>query len=123
MLDLALSRTLTKFTNLRFIVPHLGGSFPSIIDRAIPPGALLDEVMSALRTRCWWDSAGFTYAHQIAGLLAFNISSENLLFGTDYPYISDSAIRLAGRDMMQTRWLTAEEKDGVKNRNAQRLFN
>ncbi|KAJ7069736.1 amidohydrolase 2 [Mycena amicta] len=122
MLDLVLSRTLTTFTRLRFIIPHLGGSFPSILDRTIPPGALLNDVMSALRTRCWWDSAGLTYAHQIGGLLAFNISSAYLLYGSDYPYISATSIDAASQAIMDSPFLTTEQKTEMRSRNAQRLF-
>jgi len=34
-IDLSLSRTLMNFTNLDWIVPHAGGSFPSVISRAM----------------------------------------------------------------------------------------
>lgn len=32
-MDLVVSQTLQNFTNLNFILAHVGGSFPSIIDR------------------------------------------------------------------------------------------
>ena len=34
-MDLSLSRTLVNFTSLKWIVPHVGGSFPSVISRAM----------------------------------------------------------------------------------------
>jgi hypothetical protein len=34
-MDLSLSQTLVNFTNLNWIVPHAGGSFPSVISRAM----------------------------------------------------------------------------------------
>ncbi|KAF8147314.1 hypothetical protein K438DRAFT_484536 [Mycena galopus ATCC 62051] len=122
ILDLALSQTLTNYTSLDFVMPHLGGAFPSIIDRSMSPGPLLDDVMVALRTRCWWDSAGFTYSHQLGGLLAYNISPSFLLYGSDYPYIPPSLVDASAEAMVKSPFLTEEEKHKVRSENAQRLF-
>ncbi|KAJ7863070.1 hypothetical protein B0H14DRAFT_2263523, partial [Mycena olivaceomarginata] len=138
ILDLALSQTLTNYTSLDFILPHLGGAFPSIIDRwdwlfllgrtkgaicrSMAPGPLLDDVMVALRTRCWWDSAGFTYSHQLGGLLAYDISPSFLLYGSDYPYIPPSLVDASAKAMVKSPFLTDEQKRQVSNENAQRLF-
>jgi len=32
-MDLSLSRTLVNYTKFNWVVPHVGGSFPSVIDR------------------------------------------------------------------------------------------
>ncbi|KAJ7134675.1 hypothetical protein C8R44DRAFT_431831 [Mycena epipterygia] len=121
-LDLALSQTLTNFTSLDFIISHLGGSFPSIIDRAVAGGAGLDDVMVALRTRCWWDSAGLTYSHQLGGLLAYNISPSFLLYGSDYPYIPSSLVDASSEAIARSPFLNEEQKHQVKNENTRRLF-
>ncbi|KAJ6585043.1 hypothetical protein B0H19DRAFT_1107826 [Mycena capillaripes] len=122
ILDLAISQTLTNYTSLDFIMPHLGGAFPSIIDRSIAPSPLLDDVMTALRTRCWWDSAGFTYSHQLGGLLAYNISPSFLLYGSDYPYIPSSLVDASAEAMANSPFLDEEQKLSVRSENAQRLF-
>ncbi|KAJ6559147.1 hypothetical protein DFH09DRAFT_520835 [Mycena vulgaris] len=121
-LDLAISRTLTNFTSLDFIIPHLGGSFPSIIDRSLTAGPILDDVMSALRTRCWWDSAGLTYDHQLGGLLAYNISPSFLLYGSDFPYVPSSLVDASSEAISSSPFLNDEEKRQVRKENAQRLF-
>ncbi|KAJ7672772.1 hypothetical protein B0H17DRAFT_178374 [Mycena rosella] len=121
-LDLAISQTLANFTNLDFIISHLGGSFPSIIDRGIPPGPVLDEVMVALRTRCWWDSAGLTYGHQLGGLLAYNISPSYLLCGSDHPYVPSALVPAASEAIAASPFLNEQEKLQVRAGNAQRLF-
>ena len=37
----------------------------------------------------WWDSAGPTYYHQVAGLLGYGIPKSQLLFGTvSFIYLS-----------------------------------
>ncbi|KAJ7505269.1 hypothetical protein B0H11DRAFT_413112 [Mycena galericulata] len=140
-LDLALSQTLTNFTrqvpyrlttisptnmtitySLDFIIPHLGGSFPSIIDRSIPPSPLLEDVMVALRTRCWWDSAGLTYEHQLGGLLAYNISPSFLVWGSDYPYIPPSLVDASSKAIAESTLLDDNQKRGVRGDNALRLL-
>ncbi|KAJ6477382.1 amidohydrolase 2 [Mycena vitilis] len=122
IMDLAMSQTLTKYTNLDFILPHLGGAFSSIIDRSMAPVPFLADVMEALRTRCWWDSAGFTYSHQLGGLLAYNISPSFLLYGSDYPYISSPLVEASAEAMTNSPFLNEEQKLNVKSENALRLF-
>ncbi len=39
MMDLTLSRTLTNFTNISYILAHVGGAFPAIEDRFLKPRA------------------------------------------------------------------------------------
>ncbi|KAJ7846458.1 hypothetical protein B0H13DRAFT_2675555 [Mycena leptocephala] len=58
-MDLALSSTLQNLTHVNFIVPHVGGSLPSIIDRTITGRANPNDttaIMEAFHTRCWWDN-------------------------------------------------------------------
>ncbi|KAJ6613308.1 hypothetical protein B0H10DRAFT_243828 [Mycena sp. CBHHK59/15] len=121
-LDLAFSETLTTFTSLDFIIPHAGGSLPSIIDRSIPAGPTLEAVMDAFSTRCWWDSAGLTYSHQIGGLLAHNISPSFLLYGSDFPYVSPALVDASSKSIANSPFINEEQKGDIKSKNPQRLF-
>ncbi|KAJ7044180.1 amidohydrolase 2, partial [Mycena alexandri] len=126
MLDLALSETLTNYTRLDFIIPHLGGSFPSIIDRLSERGytifLLRVFVALTLSFSCWWDSAGFTYSHQLGSLLAYNIPPAFLLYGTDYPYVPPSVVDASAEAMVNSPFLNKEQKRKVRSENARRLF-
>jgi len=57
-MDLSLTRTLVNFTQLNWIVPHAGGSFPSIMSRFLTTAS--QEVRNAnleiYRSRLWWDT-------------------------------------------------------------------
>lgn len=77
---------------------------------------------AAFNTRCWWDSAGPTYYHQVAGLLGYDIPKSQLLFGTDFPYapIFTQAASLAA--VKNSPLLSAAEKQAVFVDNAKRLF-
>jgi predicted TIM-barrel fold metal-dependent hydrolase len=121
--DLAVTQTILNFTNIYYIIPHVGGAFPSVADRLLKSfPAIYDRTLAALQTRFFWDSAGPTYFHQVGGLLAYDIPASNLLFGTDYPYapIFTYAPSLLG---IKTSWfVTDSERLGIFVGNAQRLF-
>ena len=70
----------------------------------------------------WWDSAGPTYAHQVAGLLGYNIPKTQLLYGTDYPYapLAPQAGSLAA--VKGSPMFTPAEKTAIFRSNAVSLF-
>jgi predicted TIM-barrel fold metal-dependent hydrolase len=121
--DLAVTQTILNFTNIDYIIPHVGGAFPSVADRLLKSfPAIYNRTMDSLQTRFFWDSAGPTYFHQIGGLLAYDIPTTNLLFGTDFPYapIFTYAPSLLGIET--STFVTDAERSGIFFRNAQRLF-
>lgn len=62
-----------------------------------------------------------TYAHQLGGLLAYNISPSTLLFGTDYPYLPPPD-QLAFDMIESSPFLDEREKDAMRGGNVKRLF-
>ncbi|ORY10281.1 hypothetical protein BCR34DRAFT_567201 [Clohesyomyces aquaticus] len=74
-MDLSLSRTLINPTTLNRIVPHAGGSFPSIISRSLSlaSGQVRDQNMEVYARRLWWDTAGPIFPFQVQGLLGYGI--------------------------------------------------
>jgi predicted TIM-barrel fold metal-dependent hydrolase len=121
--DLAVTQTILNFTNINYIIPHVGGAFPSVADRLLKSyPALYGPTMAALQTRFYWDSAGPTYFHQVAGLLAYGIPGTRLLFGTDYPYapIFTYAASLLGLET--SPFVTDAERSMIFVTNAQELF-
>jgi predicted TIM-barrel fold metal-dependent hydrolase len=121
--DLAVTQTLLNSTNINYIIPHVGGAFPSVADRLLKSyPAIYNRTMEVLKTRVYWDSAGPTYEHQVAGLLAYDVPATQLLFGTDYPYapIFTYGPSLAGVE--NSRWVTDAERPGIFAENALRLF-
>ncbi|KAJ7795930.1 hypothetical protein B0H13DRAFT_2510709 [Mycena leptocephala] len=124
-MDLALSSTLQNLPHVNFIVPHVGGSLPSIIDRTITGRANCNDttaIMEAFHTRCWWDSAGITYAHQLGGLLAYNISPSFLLYGSDYPWIPAPLVDPAFDAIATSPFLDDAQKQAMRSENIKRLF-
>ncbi|KAJ7741323.1 hypothetical protein B0H16DRAFT_1694028 [Mycena metata] len=124
-IDLALSETLPNLTHVNFIIPHAGGGLPSIIDRSIPVRTSTDDtaaILEAFHTRCWWDSAGITYAHQLGVLLAYNISPSFLLYGSDYPWLPAPLVDPAFDAIATSPFLDDAQKQAMRSENIKRLF-
>ncbi|TFK36383.1 hypothetical protein BDQ12DRAFT_686809 [Crucibulum laeve] len=123
LMDLTLTQTIHNFTNIHYVIPHVGGAFPATIDRILKSTpAIYDSSLNIYSTRFWWDSAGPTYFHQVAGLLGFGIPKSQLLYGTDYPYAP--AFTQAGslNAVKNSALFTAVEKTAIFRSNAVTLF-
>ncbi|KAJ6192655.1 hypothetical protein J3E72DRAFT_389601 [Bipolaris maydis] len=121
--DLAVTQTLLNFTNINYIIPHVGGAFPSVTDRLLKSfPAIYDRTMDVLKTRFFWDSAGPTYFHQVGGLLAYDIPTTNLFFGTDFPYAPIFTYGPSLVGIQTSPFVTDAERLGIFASNARRLF-
>ncbi|KAH7378394.1 hypothetical protein DE146DRAFT_761652 [Phaeosphaeria sp. MPI-PUGE-AT-0046c] len=121
--DLAVTQTILNFTNINYIIPHVGGAFPSVADRLLKSfPAIYNATMLALQTRFYWDSAGPTYFHQVAGLLAYGIPTTRLLFGTDFPYAPIFTYGPSLLGIEGSPFVTDSDRQGIFKLNAQRLF-
>ncbi|KAF2029155.1 amidohydrolase 2 [Setomelanomma holmii] len=126
-MDLSLSRTFVNFTNLNWIVPHAGGSFPSIMSRFLTTAseALRNADLDIYRRRLWWDTAGPTFPFQIQGLLGYGVPLERIVYGTDYPYIpvpNNAAYIASTQAIVNATFMTGEEREGIFSGNAKGLF-
>jgi aminocarboxymuconate-semialdehyde decarboxylase len=83
-LRLVLADVPGRYPNLRFIVPHLGGTIPFLLARVTRKST--DEITKGLRSLYYDTVSGSTEA-VVCACEAFG--AERLLFGTDYPYCDD----------------------------------
>jgi hypothetical protein len=83
-MDLTVTQTLANFTALKWIVPHGGGSFPSVIDRFLTsqPAEVQARSRAAYATRLFWDLAGPVFPRQIGGLLGFGVEVGQVVYGS-----------------------------------------
>ncbi|KAG8943439.1 hypothetical protein FRC04_002904 [Tulasnella sp. 424] len=123
-MDLTASGTLTKYTNIRWIASHVGGSFPSIIDRFIKSlGPTVEAANKAIyQTRVFWDSAGPTYPNQVRGLVGYGIPNSQLLLGTDYPYAPAGTYTGAFMGMVTDPDFSQANMTNILHNNAANLF-
>jgi hypothetical protein len=63
-----------------------------------------------------------TYAHQLGGLLAYNISPSFLLYGSDYPWIPASLVDPAFDAIATSPFLDDMQKQAMRSENVKRLF-
>jgi len=94
--SLLLSGSFSKFPNIRYLVPHAGGSLPCLLDRVISIAPFLsqegnqkslepEEMRALLHNRCVFDLAGAPFPRQIEGLLPhLNRPSTQLVYGSDF---------------------------------------
>ncbi|MCJ1224879.1 hypothetical protein MMC12_001526 [Toensbergia leucococca] len=123
IMDLTISQTINNFTKLHYVIPHVGGSFPSIEDRFIKSyPALESPAKQIFNSRFWWDSAGPVYYDQVKGLLGYGVPTSQLVFGTDYPYVPPFTYTGSIAAIEDATFLTAEEKQTIFVRNLEAVF-
>ncbi|KAF8646953.1 hypothetical protein AX16_007044 [Volvariella volvacea WC 439] len=123
LMDLTLTQTIHNYPNIHYVIPHVGGAFPTVLDRFLKTVPnLYDSTMSILQNRFWWDSAGPTYFHQVAGLLGYDIPKSRLLYGTDFPYAPSFTQAGSLAAVQNSPLLTSAEKSALFSSNPQNLF-
>jgi hypothetical protein len=77
--NLILSGTVTKYANIKWVIPHAGGALPPLIDRFTGFSAVVfndsngpspEEVGTILRERFWYDTAGVSVLGHRSSLTA-----------------------------------------------------
>lgn len=125
---LVLSGMIARYPRIRMIVPHLGGAMPFLLERLeyylelerrkgteIPfHGNISDQLR-----RLWYDTVNL----QSAALRCTvdTIGSDRLLLGTDYPFLSGSALCSCVRYVGETG-LRPAQRDAILTNNASLLL-
>jgi predicted TIM-barrel fold metal-dependent hydrolase len=114
--------------HVRYIFSHAGGTVPylagrwAIIDEMnVIPGA--DERGTAADTlrRLYWDTAA-SYRAPVLRMLRDIVGLDQVLFGTDFPYLRRDLAVSCVQMLKETAELSAEERTGVMSGNALKLF-
>ena len=101
--------------------PYLAGRW-DIVDEmnVIPGGEVRGPVADTLR-RLYWDTA-LSYGDPILRMLRDVVGLDQVLFGSDFPYLRrDLAVSCVQR-LERTEELSANERELIMNRNALKLF-
>jgi predicted TIM-barrel fold metal-dependent hydrolase len=110
--DLLLSGTIDKYPNLTFILPHAGAAVPTLIARVATASAAwaaadgkdygvpmsIERMKELLRTRFYFDLAGYPFPDQVHGLLRV-AGPERWLYGSDFPYTPGPRVEKLGAIM------------------------
>lgn len=93
--DLILTGTMSRYTNLKIILSHTGGTFPYIAERIITQAPDFDmskdECRRAIR-RFYAETAMSTSKAQLMAVTAI-LPPDHLLWGSDWPYNPESDIQ------------------------------
>jgi predicted TIM-barrel fold metal-dependent hydrolase len=128
--DLVLNGTLTKYPDVRLIVPHSGSALPVIADRIAGFAGLFPlgghqpkeiDVVGTLQKLYYEVGAGFPFPRQIAALLDL-VDAGRLVYGTDFPFGGLPGIQANADALANTKLLKRRELEGVGRGNAVRLF-
>jgi peptidyl-dipeptidase Dcp len=125
---LLFSGTLARHPHIRFIVPHAGAAVPTLSDRLVgtipalglenPPSA---AAVATLLRGLHYDLAGFVVPNMLPSLL--NVAPVGqLLYGTDWPFTPEPAVRHLAQLLDGTPSFDAAERGLILRDNALRLF-
>jgi 6-methylsalicylate decarboxylase len=122
------SNRFARTPNIKYILSHAGGTAPYLAGRwdivdemnVIPGAEERGAVVDTLR-RLYWDMA-LSYRDPILRMLRDVVGLDQVLFGSDFPYIRrDLGVNCVQR-LEQTAELTAKERTQVMSGNALKLF-
>jgi predicted TIM-barrel fold metal-dependent hydrolase len=115
----------SRYTNIRFIVPHLGGPIPMLLNRLDQQGArdlgALPEPPSVTARRFWYDTVCYgSRAALCCACEAFGV--EKIVTGSDYPVLQDYESYTETFAFIGRIGLPAVDSDRILHHNAQALF-
>jgi len=122
------SNRFARTPSIKYIFSHAGGTVPYLAGRwgivdamnVIPGGEERGPVADTLR-RLHWDTA-LSYSDPVLRMLRDVVGLDQVLFGSDFPYLRrDIAVNCVQR-LEQTGELTADERARVMSGNAVKLF-
>jgi len=122
------SNRFARTPNIKYIFSHAGGTIPflatrfSIVDemKVIPGHEERGSAADTLR-RLYWDTA-LSWKNPVLQMLRSVVGMDQVLFGSDYPYLRrDLAIR-CGDELRTTAELSDKERKAILSGTATRLF-
>jgi predicted TIM-barrel fold metal-dependent hydrolase len=135
VINMFLSGVITRCPDITFSVPHCGGTLAPLLDRVaafstLVPAAGIDPSVNAafiydrLKEQFFFDMAGVSWPNQ-AKMLAPYVGTDQLLYGSDYPFTPHKAVVMLAKTMdsgMEEHWPDEEVRRDVYFRNAERLL-
>ena len=122
------SNRFARTPDIKYIFSHAGGTIPylatrfAIVDemKVIPGHEERGTAADTLR-RLHWDTA-LSWKNPILEMLRSVVGIEQVLFGSDYPYLRRDLVVTCGGELRDTSALTAQEREAVLGGNAMRLI-
>lgn len=124
--NMTVHRTLERFPNLSFILPHGGGFLPYIASRFGFGGSYLDPTVEPARVedylrRFYYDTAAPMSPASTPTLLAAT-DPARILYGSDWPAVHADLVAAAASALDTDSALTPGQRRDINRHNALRLF-
>jgi predicted TIM-barrel fold metal-dependent hydrolase len=134
--NLFLSGTVSRYPNITYLIPHMGGTMPPLFSRFLGFSKLVagqdhekwdeEDAQAVLNSRFYFDMAGWSFPVMHKGLLeGVGVQKDRLLYGSDYPFTPAPAVAnfLAIMDGEQgTKDWAEEDVENAYYLNAKRLL-
>jgi 6-methylsalicylate decarboxylase len=106
VVDLAVSGALTRYSRIRWIVPHAGAVLPTVAHRISGMSALTGTPVDlpAILGGLYYDLAGVPLPVALDGLLVV-AGTDRLLYGSDFPFTPAAAVERLAADLRRARAL------------------
>jgi predicted TIM-barrel fold metal-dependent hydrolase len=127
-MNLVFSGTTRRCPDVRFILPHAGGTLPFLVQRIVGanrPAAAISglapaDALAEMR-RFYCDTAGSANVNACTSLLQL-IPATQILFGSDFPFTPESAVENFVRFLDTTNLFSPEDRTAIARNNATKLF-
>ncbi|KAL2432851.1 Decarboxylase macB [Exophiala dermatitidis] len=135
VINLFMSGTVSRCPNVTFLVPHVGGAFPPLINRFANVGLALSLpgmdpkvtptwIKERLNQQFYFDTAGWTFPEQIKGLLEY-VTVDRMLYGSDFPFTPLRVVTPLSQEHDQYLpevFPNPEDREKLCSKNALKLF-
>jgi predicted TIM-barrel fold metal-dependent hydrolase len=127
-MNLVFSGTTRRCPDIKFILPHAGGTVPFLVQRIVganrPSAAITGmapaDALAEMR-RFYCDTAGSANVNAVSSLLQL-IPVTQILFGSDFPFTPEPAIENFVRFLDTTNLFSPEDRAAIARDNATKLF-
>ena len=122
LVNMMMEGTLKKFPNIRWLIPHCGGTLPYLVDRLVQTArksGLYDghEQMQKL----YFDIAGGSLPRQLPLLMSI-VGEDRIVYGTDWGFKNVEECIEKKKDVEEFELLTHEQKEKIFYNNAAKLL-
>jgi predicted TIM-barrel fold metal-dependent hydrolase len=123
--NLVYSGTIDRCPNIRFILPHAGGTLPFLVTRigggggSRPPG--VKEPFDAYLRRLYYDTAGAPSAHHFASLLQL-VDIRHVLYGSDWAWAPEPGVAAQAQTLAGNPLISDADRERIGRLNALELF-
>lgn len=120
MLNMVYRKVFDKFPNIRFVMPHGGGCFTTMVERlSSGAGAALD--IRGNMKKMYFDLAGSPLPLHLPMLLEI-VGAEKLVYGVDFPYPSLEDGIAHGNKLDNSDLLSEDQRRTIYVENAKKLL-